>query len=117
MIAHDGSIKLSDFGLARIVNDEASSLSHQVATRWYRSPELLYASRSYDVKVDVWAVGCIFAELITLGPLFAGNNDIDQMFRVFQVLGTPNEENWPVSTLIRYHLIESLVIYSIYYVL
>ena len=88
LLTDTGKIKLADFGLARIYDTRpgAGSLSHQVATRWYRAPELLYASRSYTPAVDVWGVGTVIAELWMLIPLFPGNNDIDQMFRVFQVL-------------------------------
>jgi serine/threonine protein kinase len=98
LIADNGVVKLGDFGLARICfEEEAGNMSHQVATRWYRSPELLYASRSYDYSVDIWAAGAIFAELFMLTPLFPGHNDIDQMFKVFQVMGTPDAREWPVS--------------------
>lgn len=71
-------------------------MSHQVATRWYRAPELLYGSRYYDHKVDMWGVGCIFAEILNGGyPLFPGENDIDQLRCVIHALGTPTPDNWP----------------------
>lgn len=97
LISHQGDVKIADFGLARILDErsEAASMSHQVATRWYRSPELLFGARRYSTAVDIWAVGAVIAELITLSPLFPGSNDIDQMFKVFQVLGTPTHEAWP----------------------
>ena len=88
-------MKLADFGLARILSD-SSDMSHQISTRWYRAPEILFGARRYDAGVDLWAVGAIAAELLALKPLFAGNNDIDQIFRVFQVLGTPTNSSWPV---------------------
>ncbi len=72
-------------------------LSHQVATRWYRAPELLFASRTYDFSSDMWSVGVVFAEMLALLPLFPGSNDIDQMYRVFQIMGSPTEDVWPVS--------------------
>lgn len=72
------------------------SYSHQVATRWYRAPELLFGSRKYDTAVDMWAVGAIFAELLHTVPLFPGQNDIDQLYRVVQVLGNPDSQQWPV---------------------
>ena len=72
----------------------------QVATRWYRAPELLYGSRDYTEGVDLWAVGCVLAELLNNCPLFPGENDIDQLGLVIRHLGTPTEEVWPgVSTL------------------
>ena len=99
LVTSKGIIKLADFGLARIydpVNPKA--LSHQVATRWYRSPELLFASRNYDFSADIWSVGVVLGELLGLKPLFPGNNDIDQMYKVFQIMGSPNPDVWPVSS-------------------
>ena len=96
LISSHGNIKLADFGLARVYNvNDGASMSHQVMTRWYRAPELLFASRHYTTSVDVWAVAVVIAELLRLNPLFPGQNDIDQIFRVFQVMGTPTVETWP----------------------
>jgi len=64
--------------------------------RWYRAPELLFGARYYDMSVDMWAVGAIIGELYNLNPLFASTTDINQIFRILQVLGTPTQENWPV---------------------
>ena len=61
----------------------------------YRAPELLYSARRYDEGVDLWAVGCIFGEMLNNSPLFPGDNDIQQLCRVLSVLGTPNETTWP----------------------
>ncbi|CAI0628808.1 unnamed protein product [Linum tenue] len=66
-----------------------------VGTRWFRAPELLYGSTDYGMEVDLWALGCIFAELLTLEPLFPGGSDIDQLGRIISVLGNLNEEVWP----------------------
>ena len=66
-----------------------------MATRWYRAPELLYGSRDYTEGVDLWAVGCVLAELLNNCPLFPGENDIDQLGLVIRHLGTPTEEVWP----------------------
>ncbi|KAJ3313938.1 Cyclin-dependent kinase 20 [Boothiomyces sp. JEL0838] len=96
LISPNRILKLADFGLARVCNLEtARPYSHQVATRWYRAPELLYGARKYDFGVDLWAVGCIFGELLNHSPLFPGQNDIDQLFSVISVLGTPTVESWP----------------------
>lgn len=72
MITNQGVLKIVDFGLARIYskNEKERQYSHQVATRWYRAPELLYGSRDYTPAVDLWAVGCIFVELLNRCPLF-----------------------------------------------
>lgn len=65
-------------------------------TRWYRAPELLFGARWYGPAVDMWAVGTVFGELASLNPLFPGKNDVDQIYKVLQVLGSPTEESWPV---------------------
>merc|ERR1712094_111020 len=59
------------------------------------APELLYGETSYNTKVDLWSVGCIFAELMLRKALFPGSSDIDQLFRIFRLLGTPDEQSWP----------------------
>lgn len=109
LISPDGTLKLADFGLARVHvrdgldADEAERdasvaqrpYTSQVATRWYRAPELLYGARDYDCGVDLWAVGCILGELLCMAPLFQGESDIDQLYRVLLVLGSPTEASWP----------------------
>ncbi|XP_071817376.1 cyclin-dependent kinase 20-like [Apostichopus japonicus] len=96
LISERGHLKIADFGLARIFsNDDGRQYSHQVATRWYRAPELLYGARKYDEGVDLWAVGCIFGELLNNSPLFPGESDIEQLCCVRRVLGTPTEKTWP----------------------
>ncbi|XP_075774577.1 cyclin-dependent kinase 20 isoform X1 [Pelodiscus sinensis] len=96
LISSTGQLKIADFGLARVFSSDGGRLySHQVATRWYRAPELLYGARKYDEGVDLWAVGCIFAELLSSSPLFPGENDIEQLCCVLRVLGTPNQRIWP----------------------
>lgn len=96
LISTSGQLKIADFGLARVMVKEGERLySHQVATRWYRAPELLYGSRQYDEGVDLWSVGCIFGEMLNHSPLFPGENDIDQLCIVMRTLGTPSEDTWP----------------------
>eukprot|EP00730_Choanoeca_flexa_P012473 TRINITY_DN4308_c0_g1_i2.p1 TRINITY_DN4308_c0_g1~~TRINITY_DN4308_c0_g1_i2.p1 ORF type:complete len:327 (+),score=61.06 TRINITY_DN4308_c0_g1_i2:180-1160(+) len=96
LISPSGQLKVADFGLARIWHKQGTRpLSHQVATRWYRAPELLYGARHYDDAVDLWAVGCIFAEMLNNAPLFAGESDIDQLLCLLRHLGTPTADNWP----------------------
>lgn len=96
LISSDGHLKIADFGLARVYQNVGDrQYSHQVATRWYRAPELLYGARKYDEGVDLWAVGCIFGELLNNSPLFPGENDIEQLCCVLRALGTPTEKSWP----------------------
>ncbi|CAH8442104.1 unnamed protein product [Heterobilharzia americana] len=96
LISSTGILKIADFGLARVFENNNERLySHQVATRWYRAPELLYGAKKYTNSVDLWAVGCIFGELLNSSPLFPAENDIEQLWFVVRVLGTPNEEMWP----------------------
>lgn len=64
LINEKGILKLGDFGLAKFYGSPNRELTHQVVTRWYRSPELLFGARMYGTGVDIWAVGCIFAELL-----------------------------------------------------
>mmetsp|Transcript_9436 Transcript_9436/g.23242 ORF Transcript_9436/g.23242 Transcript_9436/m.23242 type:complete len:348 (-) Transcript_9436:215-1258(-) len=94
LVNQNGVLKLADFGLAR-VHDKAKPYTHEVATRWYRAPELLFGSRTYGTGIDMWAVGCIFGEMMNHSPLFPGQNDIDQLSVIFSSLGTPNAKQWP----------------------
>ncbi|XP_054356370.1 cyclin-dependent kinase 20 isoform X3 [Pongo pygmaeus] len=99
LISASGQLKIADFGLARVFSPDGSRLyTHQVATRWYRAPELLYGARQYDQGVDLWAVGCIMGELLNGSPLFPGKNDIEQLCYVLRILGTPNPQVWPELT-------------------
>lgn len=77
------------------VVDESGALTSCVGTRWFRAPELLYGSMSYGKEIDLWSLGCIFAELVSLDPLFPGTSDLDQLGRIITVLGNLTEETWP----------------------
>ncbi|KAJ1387611.1 kinase-like domain-containing protein, partial [Ochromonadaceae sp. CCMP2298] len=72
----------------------------EVVTRWYRAPELLLGARFYSSAVDVWAAGCIFAEIVFRVPLFPGDSDLQQLAKIFNLLGTPNSGNWPTASLL-----------------
>ncbi|VDP99816.1 unnamed protein product [Trichobilharzia regenti] len=75
----------------------------KVVTLWYRAPEILLGAQRYSCAVDIWSMGCIFAEVATKEALFRGDSEIDQLFRIFRLLGTPSEEVWPgVSSLPEY---------------
>jgi len=96
LIDKEDNLKLADFGLARAFGIPMRTYTHEVVTLWYRAPEVLLGSRHYSTSIDMWSVGCIFAEMVMQGaPLFPGDSEIDQIFKIFRILGTPNEENWP----------------------
>ncbi|RDD39953.1 Cyclin-dependent kinase 2 [Trichoplax sp. H2] len=95
LIDSTGTLKLADFGLARIFGLPVRQYTHEVITLWYRAPEILLGSTYYSTPVDIWSIGCIFVEMINRRPLFAGDSEIDQLFRVFRTLGTPDEITWP----------------------
>jgi cyclin-dependent kinase 2 len=90
-----GNIKLADFGLARSIGLPIRTYTHEVVTLWYRSPELLLKTTHYGPSVDLWSLGCIFAEMKTNRTLFPGDSEIDQIYRIFRTLGTPDETTWP----------------------
>jgi cyclin-dependent kinase 2 len=92
------ALKLADFGLARAFGIPVRAYTHEVVTLWYRSPEILLGARHYSTPVDVWSIGCIFAEMINHAPLFPGDSEIDQLFRIFRILGTPDDGMWPSVT-------------------
>ncbi len=112
LVTKDNVVKLTDFGLARIyefytlLTSVVSPLTSchwqlicncqclQVVTLWYRSPEVLMGL-SYATPVDIWSCGCIFAELFLRKPLFPGQNEMDQLNRIFDIIGSPKEEEWP----------------------
>ncbi|CAG8704630.1 7317_t:CDS:2, partial [Racocetra persica] len=95
LIGLDGNLKLADFGLARDFSNSIGVLTHEVVTLWYRPPELLLGARCYSTSVDMWSVGCIFAEMMSSYALFRGDSEIDQLFKIFGILGTPDEHLWP----------------------
>eukprot|EP01106_Pelomyxa_sp_JSP_P018365 TRINITY_DN837_c0_g1_i15.p1 TRINITY_DN837_c0_g1~~TRINITY_DN837_c0_g1_i15.p1 ORF type:complete len:327 (-),score=93.47 TRINITY_DN837_c0_g1_i15:145-1125(-) len=90
-----GNLKLADFGLARAFGIPLRPYTHEVVTLWYRAPEILLGSTSYSTGVDIWSTGVIFAELLTKQPLLPGDSEIDELFRIFRLFGTPNERTWP----------------------
>ena len=93
LVSREGQVKLADFGLARIY-DFSSLLTTVVVTLWYRSPEILLGT-TYATPVDIWSCGCILAELVLRKPLFPGQYEIDQLGKIFGILGTPTEAEWP----------------------
>ena len=89
LIDKNGKIKLGDFGLARAFGIPIKTLTHEILTLWYRAPEILLGQREYSTPVDMWSIGLIFFEMAHKKPLFAGDCEIDQIFKIFQMYGTP----------------------------
>ena len=103
LINNQGQLKLADFGLARPFDDTGRQLTNRVITLWYRPPELLLGSQNYGPAVDMWSVGCIFAELLLKRPILPGKNEFEQIDKIFKMFGTPTEETWPGLTKLHYY--------------
>ena len=95
LIDDDGNIKLADFGLARAFTVPMRQYSHDIVTLWYRAPEILLGEKHYGLGVDMWSVGTVFAEMLTSKPLFPGDSEVGELYKIFQIMGTPTEEIWP----------------------
>lgn len=88
LVQSNGLLKVCDFGFARSLLPEASAVyTDYVSTRWYRSPELLVGDANYSTEVDIWAVGCIFAEMFNAAPLFPGESDLHTLELILEMLG------------------------------
>jgi cyclin-dependent kinase 8/11 len=112
MVTSSGEVKIGDLGLARIFRSPLTSLfagDKVVVTIWYRAPELLLATRHYTPAIDLWAVGCIFAELLSLRPIFKGEEakmdnkktvpfQRNQMQKIVEIMGMPSKDRWPLLT-------------------
>eukprot|EP01100_Stratorugosa_tubuloviscum_P009418 TRINITY_DN3956_c0_g1_i1.p1 TRINITY_DN3956_c0_g1~~TRINITY_DN3956_c0_g1_i1.p1 ORF type:complete len:296 (-),score=134.07 TRINITY_DN3956_c0_g1_i1:259-1146(-) len=95
LIDQRGNLKIADFGLARAYGIPVRTYTHEVVTLWYRAPEILLGCTQYSTPVDIWSVACIIAEMVSKRPLFPGDSEIDQLFKIFRILGTPNDSVWP----------------------
>ncbi|TEY85899.1 hypothetical protein BOTCAL_0010g00390 [Botryotinia calthae] len=95
LLSNRGVLKIADFGMARYCGDPAPKMTQLVVTLWYRSPELLLGEERYGKSVDMWSVGCIFGELLSNDALLPGKNEVDQLSKIFELLGLPTESNWP----------------------
>lgn len=95
LISRQGQLKIADFGLARPFGAPVRSYSPEVVTLWYRPPDVLLGSKFYSTSIDMWSVGCIFAEMVTGRPLASGNTNFDQLLKIQSVLGLPNTVDWP----------------------
>jgi len=95
LVNKDGKVKIADFGLGReVLLRAAEPITREVVTLWYRCPEILMGVKFYGHGVDSWALGCIIAEFFHKKPLFQGECQIDQLFKIFKQFGTPTEETW-----------------------
>jgi cyclin-dependent kinase len=95
LIDANGNLKIADFGLARVFSLPERKYTHEITTLWYRAPEVMLGAPHYTAAVDIWAAGAIFVEMINKGtPLFPGDSEVDQLLRIFRILGTPTEETW-----------------------
>lgn len=89
-------VKVADLGMAREFRLPVRSQSPEIVTLWYRAPEIILGATCLSTALDIWSMGCIFAEMATAGSvLFRGTNEIDQLFQVFKILGTPTDSVWP----------------------
>lgn len=94
LIGKDGSLKLADFGISVDIGFPLRALTPNVVTRWYKAPEILLNCRNYTFAIDIWALGCVFAELLLRVPYLPGKSDAHQLELIFSTLGTPSEEEW-----------------------
>ncbi|GMM37692.1 cyclin-dependent serine/threonine protein kinase [Saccharomycopsis crataegensis] len=106
LVDHNNVLKIADFGLARKYYGHAprsqggpsevrASYTPLVVTRWYRAPELLLGDSRYTTAIDMWGVGCIFAEFFEHTPILKGKSDLDQLYKIFKLIGEPTEQNYP----------------------
>ena len=90
----EGILKIADFGLAKAVGLPIGELSLEVQTLWYKAPELLLGDENYDMAVDCWAAGCVIGEMVMGRPVFSETSEISQIFRIFEVIGSPTEGHY-----------------------
>jgi len=95
LLSHNGILKVGDFGLAREYGSPLKPYTAIVVTLWYRAPELLLGIKQYSTHIDVWSIGCILGELLLMEPLFPGKSEVDELNKMFKLLGTPSEKIWP----------------------
>jgi serine/threonine protein kinase len=94
LINNEGTLQIADFGLIRSIHPESvpgpAKYTREVVTRWYRPPEVLLSDQNYGPPVDMWGIGCVMAEMFIQHPLFAGESDVDQAFKIFDLCGSPD---------------------------
>ncbi|PNS20748.1 hypothetical protein CAC42_2679 [Sphaceloma murrayae] len=96
LLLSTGRLKLADFGMARFTSSPPPpNLTALVVTLWYRAPELLLGARNYGPEIDLWSLGCVFAELLSRDPILQGRNEVDQLGKIFELVGLPSDKSWP----------------------
>jgi serine/threonine protein kinase len=100
LLTQAGQLKVADFGSAIRVADKGPDGKYPLEgfTRWYMAPDMLFGSRAYSFEVDLWSAGCILAELLEARPLFPGLTEIEQIFEIGKLMGSPDPTNWPQIT-------------------
>ncbi|KAH0436588.1 hypothetical protein IEQ34_026370 [Dendrobium chrysotoxum] len=99
LVNNEGILKIADFGLSNFFNPANRQLTGRVVTLWYRPPELLLGATEYEPSVDMWSVGCVFAELFLKKPALQGKTEVEQIHKIFKLCGSPSDEYWRKSRL------------------
>jgi cell division cycle 2-like protein len=94
LVHKTGRIALCDFGLARKYEHPARKMTQCVVTLWYRAPELLFSESMYGPEIDIWSIGCIFGELLIKDAILKGTGELDQIQKIFKLLGTPTDDEY-----------------------
>lgn len=90
LVDRTGVFKIADFGMSRFIGSPNSKMTQNVVTSWFRPPEIFFGAQFYSFAVDIWSIGCIFAEMLLREPLFAGNSEMEVMQKIFLLLGVPD---------------------------
>jgi glycogen synthase kinase 3 beta len=91
LLSREGVVKICDFGSSKVLNQKGKNTPF-IVSRFYRAPELILCVSKYSVEIDVWAAGCILAEMVLLEPVFRGASEGEQMFKILEVMGSMSEE-------------------------
>ena len=102
LVTKDGYLKIADFGLARTFSPTLRPLTVEVITRWYRAPEIMLGCNTYTTAVDGWSAACVIAEMSNKDPFLPGDSEIDQIHKIFKLLGTPDDRVMPGVTELPY---------------
>ncbi|KAI4335951.1 hypothetical protein L6164_014544 [Bauhinia variegata] len=95
LVNNEGILKVADFGLANFSNSgNHQPLTSRVVTLWYRPPELLLGATDYGPSVDLWSIGCVFAELLVGKPILQGRTEVEQLHKIFKLCGSPPDDYW-----------------------